>query len=42
MHLFDGPFDCDVIMKKCAKNLKKCYVGPLAIRQLGQYIGLGA
>ena len=29
--LFDGPFDCDVIMKKSAK---RCTFGPLAIRQL--------
>ena len=29
--LFDGPFDCDVIMKKSANM---CDVGPLAIRQL--------
>ena len=27
----DGPFDCDVIMKKSAN---RCDVGPLAIRQL--------
>ena len=31
--LFDGPFDCDVIMKKSAN---RCTVGPLAIRQLWQ------
>ena len=30
--LFDGPFDCDVIMKKSANM---CDVGPLANRQLG-------
>ena len=29
--LSDGPFDCDVIMKKFAN---RCDVGPLAIRQL--------
>ena len=39
MQQFDGPFDCDVIMKKSANKFN---AGPLAIRQLpGSLSGKG-
>ena len=36
-HPFDGPFNCDVTMEK---SVNRCDVGPLAIRQLKQYMNV--